>query len=344
VELLGLAFTPDGHKLLATAKDDSVATATGGRVDAAKFGSVNVIDVDRQLVVSRVTVPTHPTSVAVRPDGQGYLVANVSGLHQYRDLADNRVCHSLTTGTEINALAFSPDGRTYLAGDRNGWLWLREADTGREIGEPFRATSPFWAARFTADGKHVLTGTDAGAQLWDLDTHALVRNTAGKGQVLGISLFPDGTRALLIFDGFAREWTFTAGEAVQPSLIHPEGGIDRISLSPDGTMALVTGNDGASGLWHLATGKQLGPSLATNARPVIFSHDGRRMAVGDKDGRIVLWEVARPAKGTPARIRLWYETLTRLELDPASTVRKLSAEEVRDRASELDGLGGPPVK
>jgi WD40 repeat protein len=326
VELLNLRFAPNGQNLLATAKD----------------GSVHLIDLSGQPINPSFSVPTYVTASSFSPDGKTYLLGTVEGLLQYRDLLGTKERYSIRTGTRIEALGFSPDGRTFLAGDRNGTLWHRETDTGRAIGEPFRTDSPFWSVQFTPDGHGFLAGTDGGAQLWDLETHAITLKTPVRGQVTHISIRPDGKTAQLNIDGFAREWNFATDGTMHSSLFQPEGGIDRIALSQDGKRVLVTGTDKIARLWDVSTGKQLGPSLGTRARPVAFSQGDRLMAVGDWDGRIYIWEVSTPVPQAPARIRLWIETLTRMELDSTGTVRYLSDEEVEERARQLENAGGPP--
>jgi WD40 repeat protein len=321
-----LRFTPDGQNLLTTATD----------------GSVHLINFSGQPVAPSFSVPTYVTASSFSPDGKCYMFGTVEGLLQYRDLLGTKERYSIRTGTRIEALAFSPDGRTYLVGDRNGTLWHRETDTGREIGEPFRTDSPFWSAQFTPDGQKFLAGTDRGAQLWDLETHAMSLETSLRGQVTHITIRPDGRSALLLVDGFAREWNFATDGSFRSSSVQPEGGIDRIALSHDGKKVLVTGTDKFARLWDVSTGKQLGPSLGTRVRPMAFSQDDRLMAVGDMDGRIYIWEVSTPVPKGPEQIRLWVETLTRMELDSTGMVKYLSGVEIEERARQLEKDVGPP--
>ena len=323
IELLNVRFTPDGRNLLATATD----------------GSVRPIDLQGQPVAPAFSVPTYVTAIQFSPDGKSYVLGTVEGLLQYRDLLGSKERYSIRTGTQYEALAFSPDGRTFLAGDRNGTLWHRETESGRAIGEPFRTDSPFWSVQFTPDGKKFIAGTDAGAQLWDLDTRQVLQKTPIRGQVTSVTLFPDGECVLLNIDGFAREWNFATDGALRPSLVQPEGGIDRFSLSHDGKRVLISGADKLARLWDVATGKQLGPSLGTRVRPVAFTRDDHLMAVGDLEGRIVFWEKSEPLPGSSERIRLQLETLTRMELDRLGTVRLLKNEDVSKRMTQLENTG-----
>jgi WD40 repeat protein len=230
----------------------------------------------------------------------------------------------------------------FVVGDRDGTLWHRESDTGRVIGEPYRTDSPFWSVQFTADGKTFIAGTDDGAQVWDLGTHEMVKKLPVRGRVTFVSISPNRETVLLNLDGFAREWNFATDETIHSSLFQPEGGIDRIALSRDGKRVLVSGMDKVARLFDVSTGKQLGPSLGTRVRPVAFTPDDRLMAVGEIEGRIVLWEMAAPLPGTPEQIRSWVENVTRMELDRSGTVRSLTTAEVDDRVGRLESAGGSP--
>jgi len=324
-ELLLVLFTPDGHNILSSAAD----------------GSVRLVNLSGQPIAPVHAHPKYPTTACLSPDGKTYLLGFQDGLLEQWDLLGNRERYAIRTPGWINSVTFSPDGRTYLAGDREGFLWHRETETGRPIGEPFRMSS-IWSLTFTLDGQGFLVGTDHGVELWDLGTREMLQKSQSQSQITQISIYPDGKKALLVVDGFARVWNFaTDGETNSPRF-QPEGGIDRLTLSPDGKRVLISGSDRVARLWDVSTGKQLGPSLGTRVRPVAFTQDNRLMAAGDTDGRIVVWEPSGSIQGEPERIRLWLETLTRMELDSAGTIRGLSAEEVQERARRLQAAGGSP--
>jgi WD40 repeat protein len=286
--------------------------------------------------------PKYPTTVCLSPDGKTYLLGFQDGLLEHWDLLGSHERYAIRTRGWMNSIAFSPDSRTYLAGNREGFLWHRETDTGRQIGEPLRTSSPIWSFAFTPDGQRFFVGTDDETQLWDLGTHEMLQKSPTQGLVSQILIHADGKRALLVVGGFAREWNFATDGAVHSPGFQPEGGIAHLALSPDGQRVLISGADRVARLWDVSTGKQLGPSLGTRVRPVEFTRDNSLMAVGDTDGRIVIWEPSGSIQGEPERIRLWVETLTRMELDSTGTIRGLSAEEVQERARRLQAAGGSP--
>lgn len=319
VDLLNMRFTPDGRYLLTTASD----------------GSVRLMNRDGREATARFFVPTYITAMSFTPDGNRYLVADLEGRIQFWDLFGTRERYSIRTNKWIDAIAFSPDGHSYLVGDRFDRVSLRDTETGQLLGEPMPTGSIVWALQFTADGKRFVAGTSTGAQLWDLESRAVISRASLKGAVTQLVIHPSSTAAVMVVDGFVREWRFDTDGAVVSGLYRTDGGIDRLALSPDGQTALVSGMDGLARLWDVATGKPLGPMLGTRVRPVTFSPD-LRLAIGDRDGRIIIGELAEPVGSRSDHIRLWVETRTRMELDESGVVRKLNEEEIETRRRMLE--------
>ncbi len=325
-ELLAMAFTPNGHNLLTTAWE----------------GNVRLMDLHGQPIAPTHSGLSHLTAAAINPDGKTYLVGSADGIVQCWDLLRTRPRYEIRPEGWIESIAISPDGQTYLVAPRRDRVWLCETSTGRRIGEPLQTGSPAWSVAFAPDGRTFLVGTDQEAQIWDLETRSVWRKTSFQGHVTQVTVHPDGKRAFLVIDGFVREWHFATDEAIRTPNFQPEGGIDRFALSPDGRSVLIARSDRIARLWDVGTGKQLGPALGARVRPVAFTSDGQRMAAGDTDGRIVIWEPPLPIEGDPERIRLWVETLTGMELDSAGTIRALSADEISERLRRLQEVGGAP--
>jgi hypothetical protein len=72
-----------------------------------------------------------------------------------------------------------------------------------------------------------------------------------------------------------------------------------------------------------------------------FRPDGKAVLAGTQN-RAHLWTVPAPLAGGAARIRLWVEVCTGLELDAGGAVLELGAAAWRGRWERLQKLGGPP--
>ncbi|OWK40868.1 WD40 repeat domain-containing serine/threonine protein kinase [Fimbriiglobus ruber] len=325
-DILGLQFHPDGRTVLAwsadkTVREQALGDPATGLVRAHPSGVVNAV---------------------YSPDGRTYVTAQFDGLVQAWDRETGRKKYEFLRWPEAVALAFSPDGRILYTGCLNGTVEAHAADTGVQAGDTWRLHMPVFHVSAHADGRTVLLGTDAGAQLWDWESHRLLRQADGNTHAT--VFFPGGKGVLSWVDGFLREWSMDDHPS-RPTRFHPEGGIDRFSVSPDGSCVLISGDHSQPArVWDVATGKALGPApSAPGARPVAFSPDGRRFVVGTRDGRVSVWATPVPIAGEPERIRAWVEAATGMELDPEGTIMPLAPDARAQRAGRLKQLGGSPL-
>ncbi len=203
---------------------------------------------------------------APKEPAKGALPAVVVPVDPPRSLASrvprNRIAHGRV---HLAAVAFSPDGTTLASGGRDG-LRLWSSATGRPRVNFKGERDGVSCLAFSPDGKTLATGSeDKRVRLWGV--------ASGKHRDLG-------------------------GHA---------SGVICVAFSPDGkTLAAVAGAERLSSsvslapilLWDVTTGKPLGPLKGPppGVRSVAFSPDGKTLAAGSWDGRVV-------AKG--GGIKLW---------------------------------------
>ena len=158
----------------------------------------------------------------------------------------------------------------------------------------------------------------------DADGHG---GTARRVDAMAFS--PDGrTLAMVTVKRRVQAWDLTALPDHTPlaSFYAPPGlcqpGCSQLAIDPTGrTLALASSKGGAS-LWRIGGGAavQLGrvPTTGVSLRGIAFSQDGELLATAEEGGRIVLWDVADPARPGAAR-------------PPADGVGDLRAERLVDR-------------
>jgi WD40 repeat protein len=163
-----------------------------------------------------------------------------------------------------------------------------DAKTGQEL-------NAFKGRRFLAfswDGQRLAAEKNEG-QMVLCDARSGRNETTlqlSKGMILSASFSPDGKHmASADMWGKAKVWDAKTGEEI---LTLP-GDVSRVCFNPDGT--LIAGAVGtAITIWDAATGKEHLTLKGHSARiyGLCFSHEGRRIASGSKDGTVKVWDVA----------------------------------------------------
>jgi WD40 repeat protein len=230
-EVTGLAFTPDGTKLITTSlRDDRISRIVSGEDQANLTGDS-----------AGVVTGARSHAVAVSPDGNSVAIAGfrVTSMH---DLTMPRELWNLSTLSDeysppyVMAVAFSPDGR-WLAtsgssskvggphGYKGGLITIRDAKSGKELHRFDDLSHASDSIAYSPDGKLFVAGTvGAGGELpepgelriWDTSDWKLLHVWKAKDSVLagqnqcsvaGIAFTPDSSRlALAISDGTVRLW------------------------------------------------------------------------------------------------------------------------------------------
>lgn len=140
------------------------------------------------------------------------------------------------------------------------------------------------------DGTRVLAGVDNQAITWDLGSNHLTAAVFNGAPPFSTWLSPDGRHVATLDNYQVLVWN-TAGEK---SIW--QGGLRvgySLAWSPDGQRLASGSNDGAAGIWDVASGT-LTQKLAGHTGvvyEVVWSPDGKRLASAGVDGTIRLWDV-----------------------------------------------------
>jgi WD40 repeat protein len=153
------------------------------------------------------------------------------------------------------------------------------------------------------DGTLAVSAGPGGVTIFDLATGEAVDAILGTGEGQGrvVAFSPAGS--LLAFQdtsGHIDVFEF-ATRTHLASFAHPmpaDLGVGSIEFSPDGTLLLTAGADGAVRLWEPGTGTEV-RSLTGHLGPVNaahFSPDGTTVVTGGSDGTVRLWDTATGAE------------------------------------------------
>lgn len=170
-------------------------------------------------------------------------------------------------------------------------------------------TGPLTAARFSGDGKHVVTASiDGTAWLWDAVPGVQPRKFCCHGAtVTDASISPDGASVLTAtFDGMVSLWAADGSGVRFPPIRAQAGGWQRAAFSRDGQSFLTCAQrDGVARVWDSASGA-LRHELDGKAgwlQDCQWSPDGKRVVTaGSMFGtKPAIWDLSSP---TPTHIPL----------------------------------------
>jgi WD40 repeat protein len=216
---------------------------------------------------------------------------------------------SAPLGSAVSMVAFSPDGHTLAASLWDGTVhrWDIESSKARAAVPLHKPQTRFTCVAYAADGRHLAAGTDRGAVwLWRLEQSPPVEEelrTEGLGFVSGVDFSPEG--AILAAAGIGvRLWDIsTPGRSPRSLAQQGQEEWRGVSFSADGSLLATGCETGNIRLWRRADDFRPGPLFQRHTDQVwsiVSAPDGRTLASGGWDGRVVLWD-----GGTGARLREW---------------------------------------
>ncbi len=249
----GLAFSPDGRRVLAAAESSArIWDAVSGEAvtpDLSHTGPVQRVmftpDGSRAVILGsgeRLDVfdaatgalqPSHVAAgklpawgVVLTPDGRADVTMKARTVEsvELRDIVSRELrAGPFRHAGRVTAVAVSPDGKRLAAATADGAAFLWDIATARPAAPPLQHGPPLHQLAFSADGRRLVTvADDHTARVWDVATGQPVTPLLSQGDaVASASLAPDGGRLVLrARSGAGAIWDLTPDARPLDDLVH----------------------------------------------------------------------------------------------------------------------------
>jgi WD40 repeat protein/tRNA A-37 threonylcarbamoyl transferase component Bud32 len=191
-------------------------------------------------------------------------------------------------------LAVSADGKTLATGGRDGFVRLRNTETGQERAALDAHTGRVGAVAFAPVGNMLATcGADHTVRLWN-GSGVAVRTLRGhRRPVFALAFSPSGeTLASAGEEGEIRLWNVKTGKEL-PTITGHRGAIHALVFTSDGKGVISAGEDRGIRFWEVGTREPRGilQGHADRVYALALSTDGKLLASAGGDGALRLWDV-----------------------------------------------------
>jgi len=293
-----------GRERLALKHDDVVTDAEfspDGRriVTASKDHTARVWDAASGHELARVGQGAAVTQAAFSPDGREIVTASDDGTARLWDATDDYQVASAHYQDGLRRDSFLPADIQRMKGAVARAISRSDVAARKRELASLQHDGRVSAARFSADGKLVVTASDDHtARLWDAVTGNELARLQHAAPVQTAAFWADGSKVLTTTQGNVAQIWDVAGTLGLP--LHHDADVQWAAFSRDGRYAVSASVDHTARVWEVGSGRavvQLNDRAAV--RSAVFSADGRRVVTVAGDATV--WEV--PGGRELARIR-----------------------------------------
>ncbi len=257
--------------------------------------TINIDNVRRMILLSQWGMGDVNRLVAA-PDGKYMAAASSIGIFVF-DAQTLALEQYIDTRSWVTTLAFSPDSRILVSGDRDGLIQIWSTETWQEAEAPYSGhTKAILDLAFSPDGKQLASiALDNLLIQWSVDPieSQELKRAEETGGMSAVAYSGDSSRIVTTSNNFQiRVWdasslTILQTKAASSRIVDIAGTMQSNRFVLGGNNQKVEILDITNGINVVTVGQMRYPLSG-----VAISPDGKRVAAGDVNGGIAVWDVS----------------------------------------------------
>ncbi len=285
----------DGYSQLET---PAIAFSPNGKHLAVGMGEseIKILDSRTGRSLQTLFLPKGtPGLVFFSPDGTKVFTTTSAGYIHSWDREGRLFDFGQGHSNEVLSFSFSPDGKTLATGSIDRRLKLWDITTGKELRTILGHGAWVNSVHFSAEGRYLLSGDTNGLiKMWDLALREMpvwLRQTAIS---ISATTFTPENELLALgrdADGHLKVWNLSTGRI--EAILDPAKTISSAAFSKDAAQVAVAAAPEIR-VYSIRPGKRISTlaTRAVDAYSLQFSPDGTRLLSGDRQGNVILSDVA----------------------------------------------------
>ena len=183
------------HQLVHDGKVSLVVGGAAGQIAVFQYNKLLLWRADSgRLALGPVRFPKPVGPAAFSADGQQLVFNHGSVLEVIDTTTGDRLMQRSVAPEVFNYLHFSPQAPRFLAVSDTGPTRLWNVANGQPIGRPLTHDDEVWVARFSGQGRHIITwGKDRTVRVWNAEaTERLAEPIRSEIKIVNAEISPDG--------------------------------------------------------------------------------------------------------------------------------------------------------
>lgn len=193
---------------------------------------------------------------------------------------------------EVRRVVVSPDGEKIVSSDLSGFIKIWNLNTGKNETTLRGHNKGVTTVAITRDGSEIVSGgADRTIKVWSIDTGEMLSVFPIGSPVRYIAPLPDGKRVIVgAWDHMVRTVRLKTG-VVEDCFDGKVTWIHTISVSSDGSRAVLSGQSKIVRIWNILSNKEEGflEGHGHIAHGAVFTPDDNKILTCSGDGSVRVW-------------------------------------------------------